>query len=215
MKVTLIILVISSLLFFCCSSKQNDKNKIYFVIKHLADTTVDNKDTDRLPSPPTLLPLFYGNYNFILVDTSKVFYHIAHMYYFCGTGIDHTKPPRLNLTLDSIKEVGINNLNQFLLSLPDNSKTIDRIFFATISSPTDTIKNRAYQIITDFFKKKKFTHARFSLLEKNSLINYNVRNWTEEEKYVITAKINKTKYDPNKVEWNEGFDIEFVSPIKE
>ena len=96
----------------------------------------------------------------------------------------------------------MNNLNQFLLSLPDNSKLIDRIFFATISSPTDTIKNRAYQIITDFFKSKKFIHPQYSRLEKDSTIRYNVRNWTEEEQYVITAKINKTKYDPNKVEWN-------------
>ena len=78
---------------------------------------------------------------------------------------------------------------------------------------TDTIKNRAYQIITDFFKSKKFIHPQYSRLEKDSTIRYNVRNWTEEEQYVITAKINKTKYDPNKVEWNEGFDIEFVPPL--
>lgn len=189
-----IIIFIATILLFSCSTKQ-DKGKIYYVIKHLEKIELDN---DSMPRPPPPPKLFYGNYNFILLDTSEIFYHEKHQYYSCGSGIDLTRPPQLFLTPENLNEIKIKNLEVFLTSIPD-SIISGRQFFASISTPQDTIRNRAFQIITDFFKSK---NIRF----------YNLRRLTEEEQFVTAAKIGNTKYDPSKVDWKVGFDIKFTPP---
>jgi len=115
-------------------------------------------------------------------------------------GIDpyDQKPPLLNLSPGDLREIGINQLPRFLTAIND-SVTNDREFFASISSPTDTIKNRAFKIIRDFLKSRK-------------LNRYIIRNWTEEEEYVTTAKIKNLHYDPKTVDWKVGFDTKFTPP---
>ncbi len=178
-----------------CATKQDIKDEVYYVVKHPKPNTKDFGD-----NPPPPLPItFYGNYNFILLDTSKIFYHQVHQYYTCGTGVDFTKPPKLFLTPDSLREIKIGDLSEFLNNSITDSVARMRHFFASISYPTDTIRNRAFKLITDFFKTK-------------DIRLYNIRNWTEEEKYVTTAKVENKKYNPDSVDWKVGFDITFVPP---
>jgi hypothetical protein len=172
-----------------CVTKQEIKDEIYYVIKHPKPNT---QDFGNNPLPPPLPTTFYGNYNFILLDTSKVFYHQVYQNYTCGTGIDFTKPTKLFLTPDSLKEVKINQLPEFLNGVITDSIARTRHFFASISYPVDTIRNRAFKLITDFFKTK-------------NIRQYNIRNWTEEEQYVTTAKVENRKYNPDSINWKVGF----------
>jgi len=179
-----------------CSTKQNKVNEVYYVVKQPTTTT---QDTGNVPPPPPPPTTYYGNFNFILIDSSTIYFHSQHIYRFCGTGIDDTKPPRVFLTPDSLTKLNINDLPQFLATSITDSLASDRHFFASISSPTDTIRNKAFKIITDFFKSKK-------------IMRYNIRNWTEEEQFVTTAKIENKLYNPDSVDWKVGFDIIFNPP---
>ncbi len=171
-----------------CSKKQNTEATVYYVIMPLKP---DNQHLLDNPPPPPLPP-FYGQLNFILLDTS-IFFHNNYKqtdFSWCGTDQDFTKPPMLGLTPDSLIEIRINELQSFLTnSIPDS---LDRSFFPCISSPTDTIKNKAFKIVTDYFKAKKIR-------------SYNIRNWTEEEKFVVDAKINGKTYNADSIDWKIGF----------
>jgi hypothetical protein len=143
--------------------------------------------------------MFYGRHNFILADKNRVFYHDKYVYYSCGTGIDFSKPPRLFLSADSLIEIKFDVLNSFLQkNLPD-SMVNDKWVTANISSKTDTIKNKAFKILTDYFKVK-------------NIRRYGIRNWTEEETFAVTAKINNISYDPKSADFVIGFDTKFIPP---
>ncbi len=171
-----------------CSAKKS-KSAIYYVINHQEKIELPREDS--LPPPPILPSPFYGNYNFILLDSSHIFIHKKHKNYRCGNEFDYGKPFRLFLSPEDIREVKIENLEQFLKSIPD-SIISDRHFYASISSPVDTIRNPAYKKISDFLKSK---NIRF----------YNTRNCTEEEYYALTAKLENRKFDQKTVEWKIGF----------
>jgi hypothetical protein len=192
MRLTIILFLLTVLLFNCSTNHDNDV--VYAIVKH--DTIVKPKGTE----PPQLPKPFYGNYNFILLDSSKIFYHKKNKRYSCGYGLDHTRPFHVSLAPKNLTEIKINELEVFLKSIPD-SITSDRHFYASVSSPKDTIKNRAYKIIADFFKSKNIKY-------------YNTRNLTEEEQYVLISKLENKKYDPQSVNWIVGFgDIpKFAAP---
>jgi hypothetical protein len=97
------------------------------------------------------------------------------------------------MTPDSLNVIKIGRLKEFLKEMVSESIAEDRHFYASISSPTDTIRNRAFKIITDFFSEKKMRY-------------YIIRNWTEEEQYVTEAKIENKIYDPTNVKWKVGFE---------
>ena len=191
-----IILFISTLLFCSCSYRKDNANRVYCIIQHQKGEAVIDKD-----GMPPLQMSFYGKYNFILVDTSKIYCHLTNKNYDCGTGLDFTKPVRLFLTPENLSEINIDNLDAFLKSIPELIIS-DKHFYISISSPNDTIKNRAFEIIGAFLKSKNITH--------NS-----IRNLTEEEQYVLAAKLENRNYNPDTVDWKIGFaEIpQFVPPI--
>ena len=139
-------------LLFGCSTKQVNVDKVYYVVKHPTTTPQDTGDVPPSPLPPTT---YYGNFNFILLDCSTIYFHSQHIFRFCGTGIDDKKPPRVFLVPDSLTKISIADLPHFLATSISDSLAADRHFFASISSPTDTIRSKAFKIITDFFKSKK------------------------------------------------------------
>jgi len=173
---------------------------VYFVIKHHKIIKPDLSNLSEPPPPPPPPILFYLNHNFVLIDTFRIFYHKKHIYFSCMNGIDtyNQKPPFINLSPSDLTEIEIDRLPKFLTTIND-SVTSDKGYLVSISSPTDTIKNRAFEIITDFLKSR-------------GLIHYNIRNWTEEEEYVTTAKTKNIPYDPKTVDWKIGFDLEFIPP---
>ena len=134
-----------------------------------------------------------------MFDSSKIFYHNRYIYYDCGTGVDFTKPPNILLTPNNLVEIKINDLQNFLLRNVSDTMVQSQYVTASISSPSDTIRNKSYKIITNFFKDKKIRR-------------YVIRNWTEEEHFVAMAKIQNKQYDPSKVDWRIGFDTKFIPP---
>jgi len=162
---------------------------IFFIVKHPTEYN-QNKISNSPPPPPTT---FYGNFNFILLDDTTVFFHDKHVYYSCLTNADFKKPPKLLLEPDSLKKIAIDSLPSFLEYLYLKTKNKNRTFFGSISSPTDTIRNKGFLIITNFF-------------DTNNVRSYNVRNWTEEEKFVTISKMTNKKYYPDSITWKIGFN---------
>ncbi len=181
-------------LLFGCSTRQHKVDEIYYVIKH----TPTIQDTGDVPPPPPPPTPYYGDFNFILLDGSVTYFHNKHIYRFCGTGIDHAKPPRVFLIPDHLTKISMADLPHFLTTLISDSIITGQHFFASISSPTDTIRNGAFKIINDFFRSK---------------IPYSIRNWTEEEHFVTIAKIENKEYNPNLVDWKVGFDVVSNPPM--
>jgi hypothetical protein len=183
-----------------CSRRQVKKDEVYFIVKHPTTINCDTIDDKTPPTPPPPPTTFYGNFNFILIDSSTIYYHKRHIYRFCGTGVDNTRPPNIVLFPELLTKLSIDDLPEFLDTSISESLVTGKYFFASISTPTDTIKNRAFKIITDFFELKKIKQ-------------YTIRNWTEEEKFVTTAKIENKKYYPDSVEWKIGFDTTDSLPL--
>ena len=198
----LLLLLIVTTIFQSCSPQTENKEHVYYIIKH-PDTTANFGDDPPPPTPPPAP--FYGQLNFILLDTS-IFLHKNYYspdFSWCGTGKDFSKPPFLHLAPDSLVEIKANELENILAaSIPDSIDSYGEWnpFFPCISSPTDSIKNKAFKTLTDSFKRKKVKA-------------YNIRIWTEEERYVTLAKINHKPYDRNSVDWKVGFTQPF-NPIE-
>ena len=176
-----------------CSTEKDSNIDFYYVIKHF-DTTTQDKEDKFAPLPPPIM--FYGLHNFIILN-SKIFYHNNNIIRTCGVGLDLTKPPRLNITPVNLQEIEISELRNFLeINIPDpliNGRDV----FAIISSPTDTIRNSAFKITKEYFVKKNIKHG--------------IRNLTEEENFVLNAKLENKKYCPNNQNFKIGFDIHFES----
>ena len=189
----LLILIIFILL-LSCSTKKDNSADFYYVIKHIDTTRQNNKDKF---APPPLPIMFYGHHNFILLN-SQIFYHNNNVIRSCGFGLDLTKPPRLFLTPEKLTEIKISELNNFLkFNIPDSLVNGDNES-AIISSPNDTIRNSAFNIIKEYFVKKNIKHG--------------IRNLTEEEDFVLKAKIKNEKYNPENQNFKIGFDIHFEPP---
>jgi hypothetical protein len=143
---------------------------------------------------------FYGSSTFILMDSSKVFFHNKRKDVFCATFLDPSKPPRINLMPDDLKEINVDKLNSFLKIFRDSIDDDGRLL-ATIVSPKDTIKHKAFKILTNYFERNGFSK------------HYSIRKWTEEEEFALTAKIQKKQYHPNLVKWKIGFDSDYLESI--
>jgi hypothetical protein len=144
------------LVFILASCVENEKTAPdYFVINPFVKDSLDEVE-----------PIFYGDHNFILADSEKIYYHDNSGYYsgMCGTGIDFTKPPQLYLTPDSLKEIKKEDLLNFLKT----TKKHQHYTLVSISFPVDTIRNKSVFVIQDFIKNKKKTYL-------------GIRKFTEEE----------------------------------
>lgn len=171
----------------CSNINKNDLG-IYYIIEH--------KKIDKNDSIPLFISRFYGDFNFILFDSTTIYVNQKSVLYFCGTGLDQTKPPFLFLKPKHLIQLKTDSLHLFLKENITDSIYKNGRFSASISSPTDTIKNEGFKIITDYFKA-------------NNLMRYEIRRCTEEELYVATAKKTNTKYNKDSVEWKIGFDRAF------
>ena len=145
-------------------------------------------------SPPGPPITFYGLFNFILANDSQIFFFRSHPETNCII-VEPQLPPRIYLTPARVEEIEIKDLNDFLTSTIVDSISQSEQFFATISSPTDTIRNIAFKTITDFFKAKHIDA-------------WHIRNCTEEEKYVMPSIIRHTTYSPDSIKWTIGFSGE-------
>lgn len=184
------------ILFVSCSQNKQVENSVYYIISH-PDTLKQGPANNAPPPPP--IP-FYGQHNFILYDSSRVFYHNDYVFYRCGVGIDFSKPPRLLLAPDSLTEIKLSELPAFLKTTISESGDDHSWKFTNISSPTDTIRNPAFEIIAAYIKTKGIDF-------------YGIRRWTEEEEFATKAKVQHSAYDPKTAAFKTGFDIGFLPPI--
>ncbi|WP_430405450.1 hypothetical protein [Fluviicola sp.] len=185
----LVYLLFFVFIFVSCGENE-EKSPDYFVIQPFVADSLDEGAE----------PVFYGDHNFILADSEKIYYHDNSGYSrgMCGTGIDFTKPPQLFLTPDSLKEIKKEDLLDFLKT---TTKKRGHYLLVSISSPVDTIRNNAVFIIRNFYENKKKTYL-------------GIRKFTEEEEYVVRAKLTNKVYDPRKIKWKTGFSIE-TPPVSE
>jgi hypothetical protein len=168
------------------SCKSENKDNDTFIIKKIEI----NESADEIPK---IYPLFYGQHNFILFNHSKIYYHNKNSFQFCGTGLDDSKPPFLELHTKDLTEISLKKLSQFLnQKIKKDHNNTDKTIIS-ISSPKDTISNKALRIIKEKFKN-------------NKTIGITIRKCTEEESVVSKAKYNKRKYDCEKQKWEIGFN---------
>jgi hypothetical protein len=184
------------ILFVSCSPKKEVENTVYYIISH-PDTLKQGPANNAPPPPP--IP-FYSQHNFILYDSSRVFYHNNYVFYRCGMGIDFSRPPRLFLAADSLTEIKLSELPAFLKTTINESREDGDRMFTNIASPTDTIRNPAFKIITTYFKTA-------------GIKAYGIRRWTEEEEFATKAKVKHTEYNPKTAEFKTGFDHPEIPPI--
>lgn len=199
MKVIIIILILATFA-SCCSHK--DKG-LFYIIKPI-DFTSDSMKRS--------FPVFYSDHNFILYNDTVVYYHNldSRAFNFCGTGLDGHKPEFLRLNIGHVIEIPLGDIESFWrdsISLSEREKR-----FITISSTTDTIRNKA---LLKFLKLSDFS-------KKNQL---NIRKCTEEQLLVADAKFKKLPYSSEKAKWKTGFDdssvpyeeeiLKFIPPIEE
>lgn len=190
MKSYLIILFFIGFLFLAC--KQEPKKEDYFVIHEF----IDADSTDSIEK------IYYGDYNFILLDSSRIFFFKYTKIYGCGTCMESTlkyqhKPPFIDLHPDSLQVIEPKNLKAFLKKIPE----LTTREIVMISSPVDTIRNKNMFVIRDYFKSKKD-------------VLLGIQRTTEEENEVLKAKISGKKYDLKSINWKVGFRNEFDPKVE-
>ena len=182
--------------FFSCDKAFEEQEVVYHIIKE----QIVEFDSS-VPPPPPLPATFYGQHNFIVSKEGNTFYHNKFKDRgWCGTGVDYTKPDFLGLRPKDLVELTDTNLEQFINKTVQSKAGTYRRIFASISSPTDTITNKQFQIIINAFREKGF---RF----------YSIRKTTEEELAVLNAKIKNENYNSDSIKWKEEFGgIKFLPP---
>lgn len=157
----ILLLIFCFTLFSCAEENKSVMPQTYYIIKH---AYIDKKEFGNKP-PPSLPPVIqYGNYNFILLDTSLIYFYVLN-----SSVIGTDLFANVGLTSKQVSKIEIDSLHKFLkVNIPrnDGDKT------ATISYPTDSIKNRAVNIIAEYFNTNGFS-------------KYNIRNITKEEAKAI------------------------------
>ncbi|MCE3228936.1 MAG: hypothetical protein K0S32_3487 [Bacteroidetes bacterium] len=180
-----------------CHRKQIKKPVVHVIKDYEAP------DADSLSGKPYphLVFTYYGTHNFILMDSATVFYHDSCIFFSCGMGIDFTKPPRVYLAPSSFRKINLDSLPVFLKNLPTKQVRWRDYEIVRISSPTDTIKNSAFDTIMTHIKLRKVRH-------------YTVGKWTEEEQHALTAKLENKTYNPDSIEWKTGFGYQRLKMVR-
>ncbi|GGK55966.1 hypothetical protein ACD591_14470 [Rufibacter glacialis] len=177
-----------------CDKATQEKKVVYHVIKKpIVDSTGSTP-----PPPPTL---FYGHHNFIVSSNGKTYYYYHNMHIWpCGNGIDFSRPEFLKLRPTDLVVLIDETVGNFANNIIQDTSSIGKKVFVSISSPSDSIYNNQFEIIHNIIEQKKLRY-------------YTIRKTTEEELAVLDAKINNKEYNSDSVDWKEGFGgIQFFPP---
>ncbi|MER2998558.1 hypothetical protein [Pontibacter populi] len=147
------------------------------------------------PPPPTL---FYGDYNFIVDNRSQqVFLHKKKHNWFCGTGVDFTKPDFIDLAPEDLilltdKEVQ-NYFADTLTNLGDRQAIV-------LASLQDSIRLKEPRKLVDL------------IFLSRKIQRFNIRMVTEEEKVVLEHKNRNLPYSADSIQWSDNFSVPFYPP---
>lgn len=176
LKLSLVLLALSS----CC---EKYKNKYVISTKqYLSEISYKTKEKQDLEPV-----LFYGNFNFVLDSSNKVYFYSNKIVLGCGYD-DLSKPKFINLKPSEIRTIDTDSLDYFLASLKLNTKYSSEM---VISSLSDTIYCRELDFILDYIGK-----------QKTNLV-YQIRERTEEESIVLQHLKQNKPYNSDLVDWKE------------
>ncbi|WP_210465387.1 hypothetical protein [Rufibacter roseolus] len=177
-----------------CGKAIKEEKVVYHIIKK---PIVDS--TGSTPPPPPVL--FYGHHNFIISNAGKTYYHGHNMQLWaCGNGVDFSKPEFIGLKPTDLIVLADETIEDFVHETVQDTSSIGKKVFVSISSPTDSIYNEHFETIHKVIKQKKLRY-------------YTIRRTTEEELAVLEAKMNNRNYNSDSVNWKEGFGgVKFLPP---
>lgn len=180
MKRCLLIFSISIQVFLFLSCSTNENKRAYFVVPSIKQDTI----TDEA--------VYYGDHNFIFIDsTTLYYYYYKRKLFWCGTGIDFSKPLFISIKPKDLFEMPPKRLTEFLeKGIHTYPTSVPEI--VSISSFKDTIRNPSIFTLLDKFKPSK------KLL-------LTIRIVTEEERYVATSKKEQLFYNPKNIDWKTKF----------
>jgi hypothetical protein len=177
-----------------CKEAPKDMRVVYHIIKK---PIVDS--TGLTPPPPPAL--YYGHHNFIVSTNGKTYYHyFDKIMWGCGNGIDFSKPEFINLKPSDLIALSDEDIEDFVNKTVQDTSSIGKRLFVSVSSPTDSIYNRHFEIIKNIIQQKRLRY-------------YTIRNTTEEELAVLDARVHGKNYNSDSIKWKQGFGgITFLPP---
>lgn len=180
-----------------CSKPDNTQAKETppYVVSKIDSTLQAQWVGSSTPPPP---PFFYGDYNFIVDNnTQLVFLHRKKHNWFCGTGVDFTKPDFIDLAPEDLilltdKEVK-NYFADTLTNLGDRQAIV-------LASFQDSIKLKEPRKLIDL------------IFLSRKIQRFNIRMVTEEEKVVLEHKRQNSPYSADSIHWSANFSVPFYPP---
>ena len=149
------------------------------------------------PPPPTL---FYGDYNFIVDNSSQqVFLHKKKHSWFCGTGVDFTKPDFLYLAPEDFKLLTKKEIQNYFTDTLPNLNNRQAIVLASFQ---DSIKLKEPRKLVD------------SIFQSRKIQRFNIRMVTEEEKVILEHKKQHLPYAADSIPWSDNFSVLYFLPKK-
>jgi hypothetical protein len=132
---------------------------------------------------------YYGHNNFIIDDSSKIYYYAYRFTPGCGTDKDYAKPPFIGLLPHQLIELDETEIDGFI-KLNVAPRT-DYMKLIIVASSRDTFKSKA---IDSLFSKVLTNNDRKLIV---------IRRMTEEEKIVLKhKKSGDPYYSPSDIEWD-------------
>ncbi len=161
-----------------CEKKTFEKSapETYYVI-----SAKDSVEKAKFPieHPP------FGEMNFVLADSNRVFYYRTIMPWICMPSNDK-RPPFLGLQPRDLIELPQESLKDFILLNYSHQENFNLV---SVASKVDTIKTKNLKVLMDGFAKAEVKQ-------------YFVRRTTHEEDVVLEYKINRKIYLSSKIKWD-------------
>jgi len=179
---SLLILLLFSFVLSACRDKQvkiNHPKNFYVISAH----EKSNSSSDSIAQA-----FVYCDYNFVLLDSSSIYFYKFKEPVFMDIIADRmSNPPFIKLLPEKLQKMEIAELEKQIKGkqlLPE-AELRNKSFSASISYPEDTVKHKAFATL--------FNHL------KSNNVYFSIRRCTQEELAVTEAIIKKTTYDPMKV----------------
>lgn len=168
----------------CCKNAEKQEYIKLTSTYELADQLKD--------SLKNVYPAYYGNFNFIIIDSNTFYFFEYHKHIDCDFGFNAYRPPRLYLLPDSLIIVQRKELLEFFRKNINHQLEKNNSSLIALSSNFDSIESNYQKLFLKIVKKYD-----------NVLLT--IRKCTEEETAVAESKLKGTKYQPETIKWKYGF----------
>jgi len=164
-----------------------------YIVSKIDSTLQAQWKRSSIPPP---LPLFYGDYNFIVDNnTQQIFLHKKKHMWFCGAGVDFTEPDFLYLAPEDFKLLTKDEIQKYFT---DTLPNLDNQQAIVLASFQDSIKLKEPRQLIDF------------IFLSRKIQRFNIRTVTEEEKVVLEHKNRNLPYSADSIQWSDNFSVPFI-----